>query len=125
MSQAVRRSLGGLLLVALACFFGIKNDWPAWYVGALIVAGAAMLSWHIARRQGSLLGPHFFYDLVRLARRSRTRDLRMLYGMALLLGLGLIYWIQFPHEELGNLLFHPGRGMTLNDGARFAEIFVF
>ncbi|HWY86331.1 MAG TPA: ABC transporter permease subunit [Gemmataceae bacterium] len=71
------------------------------------------------------MGPHFFYDLIRLARRSRTRDLRMLYGMALLLGLGLVYWIQFPHDDLGNLLFNPGQPMRINESARFAETFVF
>src|SRR5207248_8227566 len=40
-------------------------------------------------------------------------------------GLGLIYWAQFPHEEFGTLLFNTGRGMTINKAARFAEIFVF
>ena len=72
-----------------------------------------------------MLGPHFYYDLIRLARRSRTRDLRILYGLALLFGLGMIYWFQFPREKFGNLLFNPDRRMNINEGARFAEIFLF
>ncbi len=79
----------------------------------------------MARLIVGLLGPHFFYDLVRLARCSRTRDLRILYGLALLFGLGMIYWFQFPRESLGNLLFNPERRMSINEAANFATIFVF
>ena len=49
----------------------------------------------------------------------------MLYGLALLFGLGMIYWFQFPHEDFGSLLFNTGRKVDNNDMARFAEIFVF
>src|SRR5437588_151950 len=88
-------SIVGTVLAAVA-LIGVLTDWPAWYVLTMGTSVVAALGWWIAKHQGGLLGPHFFYDLVRLARRSRTRDLRVLYGMALLLGLGLIYWVQFP-----------------------------
>src|SRR5438105_76227 len=90
-----RGSIAGVVLVAVA-LVGVKPDWPAWYLLGLVLSILVALGWRIAKHQGGLLGPHFFYDLVRLARRSRTRDLRVLYGMALLLGLGLIYWVRFP-----------------------------
>jgi ABC-type transport system involved in multi-copper enzyme maturation permease subunit len=122
LARAAFVALGGLAVVVLA---GMKLGWPSWYGAGLGVALTALAGWRIARRQGGLLGPHFFYDLVRLARRSRTRDLRVLYGLALLFGLGVVYWIQFPQTEIGSLLFDPGRGVSINDGARFAEIFVF
>jgi ABC-type transport system involved in multi-copper enzyme maturation permease subunit len=72
-----------------------------------------------------LFGPHFFYDLIRLARRSRTRDLRMIYGVVLFLGLGLIYRLQFPNEKFADLILQPAQRMSINAGAHFAEIFVF
>src|SRR5262249_20903818 len=73
-----------VLVGALVIFTGSKTDWPTWFVCALGGTLVAVLGWWIARRQGGLLGPHFFFDLIRLARRSRTRDLRVLYGLVLL-----------------------------------------
>jgi ABC-type transport system involved in multi-copper enzyme maturation permease subunit len=127
-SLSFRLARGALVLVAyvaLAWFCGARTGWPEWYVVGLATVTIVAAGWSIARRQGGLLGPHYFYDLIRLARRSRTRDLRMLYLTALILGLGLIYWLQFPHENLGNLLFDTQRAMSINQASNFAQIFMF
>ncbi|MCI0377618.1 MAG: ABC transporter permease subunit [Gemmataceae bacterium] len=115
-----------VLTVGLATFIaaGVASRWSQWFWWGLALAGIVFMGLTV-RTWGSVLGPHFFYDLIRLARRSRTRDIRMLYGVALLLGLGLVYWLRFPHQTIDMLLFDPGRRMSINDAARFAEVFVF
>jgi len=114
-----------VLLITAVLLVGIKTDWPTWYWIALGTMSLAAIGWWIAARQGGLLGPHFFYDLIRLARRSRTRDMRMLYLLALLIGLGAVYWIRFPHQSFYNLIFNTGQPLRTNEMSRFAEVFVF
>src|SRR4051812_28633773 len=47
-----------------------------------------------------LLGPVFWYDLVRLARRQRLALTRAVYGLALLAVLLLLYVEKLPHADL-------------------------
>lgn len=47
-------------------------------------------------RPRSLIGPLFFYDLVRLARRGRSTLLRCVYALALLAALCFSYYLHFP-----------------------------
>jgi ABC-type transport system involved in multi-copper enzyme maturation permease subunit len=61
-----------------------------------------------------LLGPHFYYDVVRLARRGRSNALRVVYIAGLFLGLWLAYR-RTPHEE----------ALRVNDLANVAESFAF
>src|SRR5438552_2816566 len=111
LARLIRWAVGMIILLTALVLAGSRTGWPTWYFATLGLAVLSLVGYSIAKRQGGLLGPHYFYDLIRLARRSRTRDLRMLYGLALLLGLGLIYWVQFPHQDLNSLLFHAGSGM--------------
>lgn len=122
--KITRWTVGLGVVTAVLLFVGIKSGGAEWFWWGLAgLAAVALGLW--LRRRGGFFGPHFFYDLVRLARRARSRDVRMLYGIAMLIGLGLIYWLQFPHSTLDMLLFDTQRNMSINVGARFAELFVF
>jgi ABC-type transport system involved in multi-copper enzyme maturation permease subunit len=82
--------------------------------GLLLLAFAAL---HVVvYRHGGwrLLGPHFYYDVVRLARRGRSNALRIVYIAGLFLGLWLVYR-RTPHVE----------AMRVNDFAEVAESFAF
>lgn len=120
--KLVRWSVAATAVVVGLVSAGIASRGSAWFWGGLFaLAVTALAVW-----SGKMLfGPHFFYDLLRLARRARTRDVRVLYGVALLVGLGLVYWIQFPRQGFQGLLFEASARMSINDVARFAEVFVF
>jgi ABC-type Na+ efflux pump permease subunit len=70
----------------------------------------------------ALVGPLFFWDVVRLARRGRGTALRFLYGAALLGALALVYAGEFGAD---NLLTLSGGSLwvSLDDQARFARGF--
>lgn len=72
-----------------------------------------------------LLGPHFFFDIIRLARGRRVRDLRMLYTFGMLLALLILYMARFRWLSFGDLFFGAGQTMPTNSMAEFAERFVF
>ncbi len=52
------------------------------------------------RRAGALVGPLFFWDVVRLARRGRGTALRIVYGAGLLIALGAVYAAHFGTRNL-------------------------
>src|SRR5262245_11344806 len=91
----LRLVIVGILFLGVGVLVGNRLDWPGWYTMLLVGLGVLTIGWWVAKGRGSWIGPHFFFDLIRLARRARTRDVRMLYGGALLLGLGLVYWLRF------------------------------
>jgi ABC-type transport system involved in multi-copper enzyme maturation permease subunit len=64
-----------------------------------------------------LLGPVFWYDLVRIARRQKLALWRTLYGLALLVALFLLYTNALPHAWLGGTHIKPA------DAAAFANQF--
>jgi ABC-type transport system involved in multi-copper enzyme maturation permease subunit len=74
--------------------------------------------------QAPLIGPLFFYDLVRLARRGRGIVLRFLYVVFLFYTLWVLYRGYFPEYDLLGDPFAIGRPMPSNEMARFAESFV-
>ena len=76
-------------------------------------------------REWKLLGPHFFFDLVRLARGRRVRDLRMLYTFGMLIAMLLLYMARFSWMSFYDLFFGGSRTMPTNQLANFAESFVF
>jgi ABC-type transport system involved in multi-copper enzyme maturation permease subunit len=63
------------------------------------------------------VGPVFWYDLVRIARRQRLALWRAAYGLALLVALFLLYTSDFPHTWLGSVRVKPA------DAAAFATRF--
>src|SRR5262249_60739094 len=94
------------LLLVLACvgtgvvasFVLLQLLYPALF--ALALAAAGLLLWALRRRGTSLVGPLFFYDVLRLARRGRGTALRFLYGGALLVALAVVYAQRFPQHDL-------------------------
>lgn len=64
-----------------------------WGWVALVGAGLLLLVaiWLIKRLGGSLLGPLFLYEMVVLARRGQQLRLRVLFAIALLVGLFIAY----------------------------------
>lgn len=91
LAVAQRLLLGGLLLVALV--FLLRRGWV------------------------KILGPVFFYDAVRSARRGRNIAVRTLYALAIL---GLLYWTYF----IWRLRSVEG-GIPINELATFAESFFY
>src|SRR5687768_4012159 len=75
-------------------------------------------------REWKFLGPHFFFDIVRLARGKRVRDLRMLYTFGMLIALLLLYMGRFRWVSFYDLFFGVNQAMSINERAYFAERFV-
>jgi ABC-type transport system involved in multi-copper enzyme maturation permease subunit len=70
----------------------------------------------------ALVGPLFFWDVVRLARRGRGTALRFLYGAGLLGALALVYAGEFGADNLFSLS-GGSLWVSLDDQARFARNF--
>lgn len=115
---------GFVIVAGVGVILGVVLDWPIWYVVALAGAAWGLLFWYV-KSWGGLLGPHFFFDLIRLARRPRTRDIRVLYALGLLVGLGLMYYVRSPSQDLGAIFFKSAQSMTTQEGTQFAQMFVF
>jgi ABC-type transport system involved in multi-copper enzyme maturation permease subunit len=91
---------------------------------AVFLAWAALCAWVAWRPAAALVGPLFFYELLRLARRGRSTLLRCLYALALLGVLYFVYAHHFPHAPLLTNPFTEGLGLPLADLARLAGGFV-
>jgi ABC-type transport system involved in multi-copper enzyme maturation permease subunit len=74
-------------LLTLACaapVFTAIGDFPVALTIGLIVPALVTLQWLVQRRGGwRLIGPHGYYDLVRLSRKPRVIVLRVLFLLAL------------------------------------------
>jgi ABC-type transport system involved in multi-copper enzyme maturation permease subunit len=124
-ARTVRLQFATGALLALAVAGGLAGGLssPSWFVPALV---PLVLAWHLlaASRRPSdagLLGPLFFYDVVRLARRGRSTLLRCVYALALLVALCFAYAEQFPHAPLFDLSSVRGPDVALRDMPRFAQ----
>jgi ABC-type transport system involved in multi-copper enzyme maturation permease subunit len=68
---------------------------------ALAIAAAVMLHVVVVRRGGwRLIGPHCYYDLIRMARKGRTVLFRVLFLLALLVGIWYTYQNHPPGRPL-------------------------
>jgi ABC-type transport system involved in multi-copper enzyme maturation permease subunit len=83
----------------------------------------ALLVWALRRGGRSVVGPLFFYDVVRLARRGRGPALRFVYGGALLAGLAFVYASEFSTSDLFDFSGDRQR-IGLGEQARFAQTLV-
>jgi ABC-type transport system involved in multi-copper enzyme maturation permease subunit len=108
-------------LLLLAGCAGVS--WPV-----IVVAGLAELGflfWRAERRGGlQMIGPLFFYDLVRLARRGRTTLLRCVYALFLLGALYLVYAEYFPRHDFLHQPFDAGLRISLTLQGKFTREFV-
>jgi ABC-type transport system involved in multi-copper enzyme maturation permease subunit len=73
----------------------------------------------------SLVGPLFYYDLMRLARRGRSILLRVTYASALLVAMFLAYHDRFPTHDLLSSPLAPPRSVPASQLSSLAEAFVF
>jgi ABC-type transport system involved in multi-copper enzyme maturation permease subunit len=65
---------------------------PAYVVLSTIVLPVGIVHWRVVRRGGwQLIGPHSYYDLIRMARKGRTALFRVLFLGALLVGISYAY----------------------------------
>jgi ABC-type transport system involved in multi-copper enzyme maturation permease subunit len=71
------------------------------------------------------VGPLFYYELVRLARRGRSTLLRCNYALALLLALFLAYRARFPEYDPWSRSFLPAKPLSAVEMSRLAEGFVY
>lgn len=71
-----------------------------------------------------LVGPLFFYDLVRLARRGRSTLLRCIYGLTLLGALCFAYTAHFSGRELWQEAFAPHTRLPRLELAQFSRYFI-
>ena len=116
--------LGFLLLIGaiVSLLFSVSLAVPA----LLSSAGIAILI-HDARKRGGwqLVGPHFFYELVQLSRKSRLYSVRVLYMTLILLGLTAVYHgFAFGADFLARM-FDTEALFDRNELSRLAESFVF
>lgn len=107
-SWTERAIVGFTWLAPFAAFFVDRSD----VAGMLALLAFLALNVVVYRHGGwGLLEPHFYYDVVRLARRGRSTTLRVAYIIAMFIGLA------FVHEGT--------HGIRMNDMARVSERFAF
>jgi ABC-type transport system involved in multi-copper enzyme maturation permease subunit len=116
-----------LMLVLMAGLFldqllGLQL-WPVLLV-LLGLTYVAMVIHVVYYRGWYLVGPLFFYDVVRLARRGRSTLLRVTFGLTLFAGLCFVYDARFPQHQILRHPFAPGPTIQPQDVGRFANAFV-
>src|SRR5438270_3573618 len=72
-----------------------------------------------------MVGPLFFYDLVRLARRGRSILLRVTYALALFAALFVAYQIRFPTHDLLTAPLASPKSVPPGELSQLAGHFVF
>ena len=92
---------GALWLAAAAGLVWLGDPLPVWertILWAILAVGLGII---LRRFWAWLLGPLFFYDLIRTARRNRLIPVRTLYGIALLVLVFLFYvrWFSFRPDS--------------------------
>jgi ABC-type transport system involved in multi-copper enzyme maturation permease subunit len=70
------------------------------------------------------MGPLFYYELVRLARKGRSTVLRCAYALAGLVALFFVYHERFPSHDLWNAPFSPDVTLGVRDLAGLSRYFV-
>lgn len=121
----VRPGLLILYVLIAAPFAAWAFGAPLWTILGLAALPFLHLCILIQRRGGlGLVGPHFFYDLIRLGRRARTWDVRVLFTVGLLIGLSLVYFLRFPIRSW-ETLFDTQQRISLTESGNVAQAFVF
>jgi ABC-type transport system involved in multi-copper enzyme maturation permease subunit len=72
-----------------------------------------------------LVGPLFYYELVRLARKGRSTVLRCAYALTLLAALFLAYNARFPEYDLWSPSLLPAKPQSALELSRLAQGFVY
>jgi ABC-type transport system involved in multi-copper enzyme maturation permease subunit len=112
-----------LLLIVYIDLFLPWHIWP--YAVALLAATCLVSVVRLIRHHRFyVVGPLFFYDVVRLARRGRSTLLRVVFALCLLAGLCIVYDARFPQQKILRNPFSPGPTMLPQEVGNFANVFV-
>jgi ABC-type transport system involved in multi-copper enzyme maturation permease subunit len=116
--EAWEERLGVALILLGAVGIGWIHD-KLTLAQELVLWGVLLMTTAVLLRRGwfRLCGPMLFYDLVRVARRTRYFYFRCFYAFFLGLILCWIYFIQYMESQSGRL--------SSNEMARFAETFFY
>ena len=98
-----------------------------WLTAGIIAAALALVAWlHVRESRSSFLGPHFYFDLVRLARQGKTLWVRLIYLLCLL---GVLIWVRWDFSLRFDFFRFEGVPApwhaSLNDQAMMAERFIY
>jgi ABC-type transport system involved in multi-copper enzyme maturation permease subunit len=118
------RSHWFLLLLAIAGIIALSAWLGAFEISilvGLVALGVLLLGYG---REGWAPGPLYYFDVLRLARKGRGTVIRCVYGVALLVGLCLLFANECSPGELLTFSSEHGPRMTLPEMARFAERFM-
>jgi ABC-type transport system involved in multi-copper enzyme maturation permease subunit len=114
-------------LLVIAILFATAAPWMPWAIrGTLLGVGAAPIASAMMRAGGfRVVGPLFWFDLARLARRGRTALLRVTYALLLLACLIFFFYQRFSRHftEFGTL-FGEGPRLPMQQWGQFARYFV-
>lgn len=125
--RARRRLLltsAGVAVLVLAGLLAWVGGAPTPAVAALALAAVVPLAVPLGRGAAWLVGPLFFHELVRLARRGRSTLLRCAYPLLMLAGLYAVYTLEFPGYDPLRAPFDPGPRVQAANLARFGATFV-
>jgi ABC-type transport system involved in multi-copper enzyme maturation permease subunit len=114
----------GLLLFAspLGYWAGLS---PVAVTFLVLVCLGGIVALVMLRGETGMVGPHFFYDIIRLARRGRSTVIRVLFLLVLLVALAFVYGDRFVQRDFFGTLFDPGPAISTNTLALLAEKYVF
>src|SRR5262249_27242593 len=97
----------------------------AWHFFLFVLTAAGLVFlFDVFRRDSRWIGPHFLFDLTRLTRQRRTWDIRVLFSVLLLVGLGAVYFVRFPPATLSDLLAMDASS-NISDASHLAQRFAF
>ena len=120
------RPTSSIVAVALACLVALARGLRSFLLCLPALPGSAF---RLLRRfwrynvEVGFVGPLFFFDLVRLARRGHTNVLRCVYALALLGLLCFLMVDSFP-QQYREILFGDGLSLTISQWGHFARICV-
>lgn len=118
-STFVDAAAGLTLAAALLLAWSARASWAIW--ATLLAIGLVGLVWGWRYGRGwHILGPLFFYDLARLARRGRTTVLRCAYALLLLVWLCVLVSDRFPGMSVAKF-FEAPPAMAMTEWADFAR----
>jgi ABC-type transport system involved in multi-copper enzyme maturation permease subunit len=113
----------GVGLIVAGFWLSLEEEiilWLGWLVGLGALLG------HIGRR---MVGPLFFYDVIRTARRNRVIPLRCFYGIGLTVALFGVYasWFGWPKEDWREVFHQPeiARARLPEFSQSFSQVFLF
>lgn len=96
-----RQDAGLIVALALWAVLAYLVAWPGWIAAALLLVALLVLHWAVVRGGGwRLLGPHLYFDMIRIARKGRAVLFRVLFLLVLIGGIGYAYEKHGPGKPI-------------------------